>query len=447
SPQSFRVGPGHLRHRCIGGWFLMHDRPIETRIDDALARVHRGQTRMLRLARGYAPLWIPLPPGLPQPEGVVLAMGAQWKGSFCLVRKGRVMLSPHVGDLDDFRTAEEFDALLERLLRWHQLEPEVVVMDQHPEYRSSIRGRALAEEAEAEQVFVQHHHAHIASCLGDNGWPADGPPVLGVALDGLGLGPEGEIWGGEFLLANYAGAERYASLKPVAMIGGDKASREPWRNLYAHLRAELSWAELDAHFGDLEAVAGLRRRPVDAIESMLHSGTGAPLASSAGRLFDAAATALGLFADGVSYEAQAAMALEALVDDASLAEARGGDHYPIAVPNLPNVRPYVEPLGMWRAILGDLAAGTDPRLIAARFHVAVADAVVAVAEKARREERFEGTVALSGGVFLNRVLVDLVVGGLEEAGFEVLLHARLPPHDGGLAFGQALVALAALRDG
>jgi hydrogenase maturation protein HypF len=301
-------------------------------------------------------------------------------------------------------------------------------------------------------IEVQHHHAHVAACLAENGRALSAPPVLGIALDGLGWGADGTIWGGEFLLADYRRAERLGTFKPVAMPGGTGAVREPWRNLYAHLIAEMSWAELTMNFAALEVYRYLETKPRGTLDTMIRKGINSPAASSCGRLFDAVAAALDICRERQAYEGEAACRLESIVDERTLRDESEALAYPFMIPNLRgSALPYVEPLAMWRALLGDLILRTPAPVIAARFHKGLARAIVAMASKlagrdASAAPAFD-TVALSGGCFQNEILFDETCRRLHAAGFTVLSHARVPANDGGLAFGQAAVAAARLVGG
>ncbi|MEM6785935.1 MAG: carbamoyltransferase HypF [Myxococcota bacterium] len=440
-PMCTEPGTAAERLSAVADWFLEHDRPIARRIDDSVVRRLGGAPRILRRARGYAPSWHPLPDHAPR----ILAVGGQLKSSFAIADGDRTLLSPHQGDLDE---VEAFDGYLQTyasLCRLYGFAPEIVAVDLHSGYRSAAWGRALAAEKGLAVVEVQHHHAHVAACLAEHGWQPrhEEDVALGIALDGLGMGPNGELWGGEVLLARYDAYSRLGTLKPVAMLGGDKASREPWRNLYAHLRAEMSWSELEMNFGTVAPIRALAERPRDLLDQMLDSGVACPPASSCGRLFDAVAAALDLYPERISFEGQAAMALEACVTDEALREARQGEHYPMGTPNLGgDGLPYVEHLGMWRAILGDLHAGVDRALIAARFHVALSDGLVLLARRALRQCPHLRVAALSGGCFQNGVLLALVTDALTALGLDVLTHAEIPANDGGIAFGQVAIAAA-----
>ncbi len=236
---------------------------------------------------------------------------------------------------------------------------------------SSKLGRAWAQEKELHLDEVQHHHAHIASCLADNNYPLEAGPVLGVALDGLGFGLDGTFWGGEFLLADYTSFERIGTFKPVALLGGSQAMHEPWRNTYAHIMAEMGWPAYKMNFEDLELTDFLESKPLNSFASMLKSGVNVPLASSCGRLFDAVAAAIGICREHADYEGQAAIELEAIVDLETLHNESETLGYPFAVPRLGGKGlPYIEPLAVWQAVLGDLYLKTDPAVMAARFHKA-----------------------------------------------------------------------------
>lgn len=435
----------------VADWVLGHDRAVHNRVDDSVVRVFGGRARVLRRARGLAPAALPLPPGFAAISAArpTMALGGDLKAAVCLTRASDAVLSQHMGDLDDAESSAAFAEQCTRLRRLLEHAPTHVVVDNHPDSRAAAHAFAIAAETGATIERVAHHHAHFAACLGENGVPLGAPAVFGLVLDGTGVGlDDTSSWGAELLLGGYAEVRRVATLKPIALLGGDRAAREPWRCLYAHLRAEMGWGELLANFGDVDVVARLHAKPVELLDQMLTGGVGAPRASSGGRLFDAVAAALDLCFEAQDHEAQAATMLEALVTDAALAQAlqeREADEvYPLSVPTLAGGLPYLEPLGLWRALLGDLATGVAPSLVAARFHVALG---LGLARLCERQAEVLGDaaprqVALSGGCFQNAVLHTRTTAELERCGFEVLSHAEVPTHDGGLAFGQALVALA-----
>jgi len=436
------------RLRGAAEFALVHNRPIAARVDDSVARVIDGAPRVFRRSRGYAPAVITLPAGFSAAPDLI-AMGGELKSAFCLLRGGNAVLSPHIGDLDDAATYDDYRRGIDGFAALFDHRPAAIAIDKHPEYLSAKLGRARAEAVPLPLVEVQHHHAHVAACLAENGRPLEAPPVLGIVLDGLGWGEDGTIWGGEFLLADYRKARRLGCFKPVALPGGDAAAREPWRNLYAHLMAEMGWAEFQMGFAELELYRDLAARPRDVLDAMIKSGLNAPKASSCGRLFDAVAAALGICRDRQGHEGDAACRLEALVCDSTLREEDEGLAYPFTIPNLPNSGlPYLEPLAMWRALLGDLILETPAPVIAARFHKGLAKAIAAIAVKLagpvdQSARRFD-TVALSGGCFQNKVLFEASAARLRAAGFTVLSHAQVPMNDGGLALGQAAIAAARL---
>ena len=449
-PQATDDGAAAITLDAITSYALVHDREIANRVDDSVVRSMAGKVRVLRRARGYAPASTALPEGFAEaPE--VLAFGPELKATFCLVKDGRAVLSQHQGDLEDAATFDDYGRNLALFEALFDHKPQAIACDMHPDYLSVKMARERAEHASLPLVEVQHHHAHMASCLAENGWPLDAPAALGVVLDGLGWGTDATIWGGEFLLGSYRGYERLGTFKPVAMPGGAQASREPWRNLYAHLMAEMGWAHFAMNFGDLELFGKLSAKPRPTLDSMIRNGVNSPAASSCGRLFDAVAGALGICFERQAYEGEAAIRLEAVVCRRTLVEEGDELAYPLTIPNLKGSGlPYIEPLGMWNAILGDLVLGTPVPVMAARFHKGLAKAVAAMALKlARREDeagpRFD-TVALSGGCFQNCILLEETVRRLEQNHFNVLTHAGVPANDGGVSLGQAAVAAAHLID-
>ena len=432
----------------IATYALAHDRDILNRVDDSVVRIAAGKTRVMRRARGYAPAAIRLPHGFEQAPQL-LAAGGDLKNTFCFVKSGAAVVSQHIGDLADARTFDDYTGTIGLYRAMIDARPEAIVCDRHPGYRSKRHAEDMSRDLSLPLVEVQHHHAHVASCLVENGWPLNGGRVLGIALDGLGYGEGGEIWGGEFLLADYARFERVGTFKPVAMLGGDAASREPWRNLYAHLMAELGWPSLRMNFGSLDVFRHLESKPRATLDAMLRSGFNSPKSSSCGRLFDAVAAAMGLCFDRQGYEGEAAAMLENAVDHDALRSEDEALAYPFTIPNLKETRlPYIEPLAVWNAILGDLVIETPVGVMAARFHRGLASAIAAMCVKLAARDGLAGprfdTVALSGGCFHNRILLEQVTALLEAADFKVLTQAKVPSGDGGLSLGQAAIAAAKL---
>jgi hydrogenase maturation protein HypF len=402
----------------IADAFLTHDRPIHIRTDDSVVRPLRGREMVLRRSRGYAPEPLTLRGRFPRP---VLACGAELKSTFCLGTGNRAILSHHIGDLENYETLRSFTEGIEHFKRLFDVTPEVVAHDLHPEYLST---KYALELDDVELVGVQHHHAHIASCLADN---EEEGPVIGVAFDGTGFGSDGTLWGGEFLLADLAQSERAGHLAGVPMPGGAAAIRQPWRMAAAYLDAAYPNGLPDAL-----AVAARNPRAWPDVLVMARRGVNAPVTSSAGRLFDAVAALLGV-RDAINYEGQAAVELEQLADPAE----QGA--YPAAITGGNPLR--VAGADLVRAAAEDLLTGVPPRVIAARLHNGVA-AMISRACLLLRERSGLGTVALSGGVFQNLLLLNGVVQLLEHDGFRVLVHARVPPNDGGISLGQAAVAAA-----
>jgi hydrogenase maturation protein HypF len=385
-----------------------------------VVRVFRGGAAVLRRSRGYVPEPLAVPVTFTRP---VLACGAELKSTFCLGARGHAFLSHHIGDLENVETLRSFTEGIEHFRRLFEIEPQVIAHDLHPDYLSTAHAERLAAATGAELAGVQHHHAHIAACLADNG---ERGPVIGVAFDGTGYGPDGTIWGGEFLIADLAGYERAACLAPVPMPGGAAAIRQPWRMAASYLAA----AYPDGSAPGGLAVRARNERSWGTIAAMAERGINAPLTSSAGRLFDAVAALLGV-RDAISYEGQAAIELEQLADPAE----RGC--YRVAPSCGEPLR--VAAAGLVRAAADDLGAGVSPPVIAARFHHGVA-ALIEDACVMLRDRTGLDTVALSGGVFQNLLLADRVVSALTARGFRVLTHRQVPCNDGGISLGQAVIA-------
>ncbi len=450
-PQVVDDDAARARLGGIATYALLHEREIANRVDDSVARVMAGRARVLRRARGFAPAPITLPPGFAAaPE--LLAMGGELKAAFCLVKDGEAILSQHQGDLENVETFDDYRKNLALYAELFHHAPLALVADRHPEYLSAKLAREWARAKSLPLIEAQHHHAHVAACLAENNVPLVAAPALGIVLDGLGWGDDGTVWGGEFLLADYRGYERLGAFKPVAMLGGAQAAREPWRNLYAHLTAEMGWTEFSMNFAELDVYADLSRRPRATLDAMQRNGVNSPKASSCGRLFDAVAAALDICRERQAYEGEAGARLEAIVDLEVMARDDEESAYPFAIANLRGAGlPYIEPLAMWRALLSDLIVKTPAPLMAARFHKGLARIIVAMTKKlARRDDeggpRYD-TVALSGGCFQNRVLFEEVTRLLEQDDFTVLSHAQVPANDGGLALGQAAIGAARLIDG
>jgi hydrogenase maturation protein HypF len=459
----------------IADLFLVHDRPIARHVDDSVAWVVRNETRLLRRARGYAPL----PVLVPRPLPTVLAVGAHLKNTVALSVDRQVFISQHIGDLETPEAMDAFERVIADFLSLYEATPVAIAHDMHPDYLSTRwaveqGGKDAGEQGGSPSwlagqggaggqgndgdlprsptppppctlVPVQHHHAHLASCLAENG--VEGL-TLGVTWDGTGYGTDGTVWGGEFLLGDTADFTRVAHLRPFRLPGGDAAIKEPRRVALALLWELYGDAVLDRE--DLAPVKAFQPAERRLLAQMLDRDLNAPLTTSAGRLFDAIAALLNLH-QKVTFEGQAAMALEfaasPAVEDAypvglttdrrspiadRSGSSSGNGSRPSAV--ILDWQPLVE------AVLEDLQRGIKPGIIAGRFHNALIDAILVVA-KAVGEPR----VALTGGCFQNRLLTERAAQRLNEAGFEVLLHRQVPPNDGGISLGQVVVAAARLR--
>ncbi|MFC7382935.1 carbamoyltransferase HypF [Sphaerisporangium rhizosphaerae] len=443
------------RLRGIADAFLTHDRPIHTRTDDSVVRVFRGRELPLRRSRGHVPSPLPLARG---PRRPVLGCGAELKHTFCLAEGGRAFVSHHIGDLENYETLRSFVEGVRHFERLFGIRPAVVAHDLHPEYLST---KYALDREDAERVGVQHHHAHIASCLADNG--ARGP-VIGVAFDGLGYGADGTLWGGEFLVAGLAGFRRAGHLAAVPLPGGAAAVRQPWRMAAAYLG------------GGAPRSLGVRARNAalwDAVVTMAGHGVNAPLTSSAGRLFDAV-SAIVTGRDAVTYEGQAAVELEQLADPRErgaypcrLLTAPAPAPAPARAPASPRaptpahaptptsdlgLAEVPEPSGgfaaegrdLVEAALEDVLAGVAAPVVSARFHNGVARLILSGCLRVREDTGLTA-VALSGGVFQNVLLLERACALLEDHGFTVLTHRRVPPNDGGISLGQVAVAAARQR--
>ena len=354
----------------------------------------------------------------------MLAVGAELKSTVSVAKHGWVVPSHHIGDLEHLATYRSFLQAVDHLPRLYGVVPEVVAHDMHPEYLSS----KWAEQLDLPTIAVQHHHAHVAACMVEHGRTE---PVLGIAYDGLGYGPDGSLWGGEMLVADFSSWHRVAHLLPVRMPGGVAAIREPWR-------MGAVWSA--AAVGREEAARRMQTSGVDATTVAavldLAERPSSPVTTSAGRLFDAVATLLG-GRQRVSYEAQAAIELEAMARTVNRGDAPrydgcatiGRDHETLVL----------DPTPLIAALLADLDAGVDRRLLAAGFHEAFGQATVEMAREVAQEHGVD-TVALTGGVFQNARLTEVVETGLRSHGLTVLVHSSIPPNDGGISVGQAAIA-------
>jgi hydrogenase maturation protein HypF len=415
--------------------FLVHDREIRARYDDSVIRVVAGRPSMIRRGRGYAPeaLLLPIPAQRP-----ILAVGAELKHTFTLARGRRAHVAPHNGDLEDLATHRAFTDGLAHLARLLALEPEVVAHDLHPEYLSTKY--AIARHPPERRIAVQHHHAHVASCAAEHGLTE---PFIGVAYDGLGMGDDGTLWGGEVLVADLAGYRRVARFGRAPLPGGALAVKRPWRMALGYLLGAEAVGGDAAADGDPAFDEGLvdgflaryDAREVAVIRTQVRRRLNAPLASSAGRLFDAAAALLGL-RDVAEYEAQAAIDLEIAAGD------RRAEPLPWRLARVDGLLVY-DPRPTLAGLLAGRAGGQPTGHLAAAFHETIADVTRELVVTAASDSGLR-TVCLSGGVFQNRRLAGAAIRRLGADGFRVLINHQVPVNDGGISYGQAAVAAARL---
>ncbi|MGA2888264.1 MAG: carbamoyltransferase HypF [Terracidiphilus sp.] len=419
---------------AIADAFLMHDREILQRCDDSVMAEADSAPQLIRRARGFVPLAVPLPFDAPP----LLAVGGHLKSVFTLAQGRSAYQSQHLGDLENLTGLEFFRESLDHLMHTFEIEPQTVVHDMHPGYLSTSWAKEWAAERRLPLIAVQHHHAHVAGCMAEHGLTDQ---VIGLALDGTGYGTDGKIWGGEVLIARLQDFERFAHLEYVPMPGGEAAVKEPWRMAFAALRAAGFDVESAA------SLAGASTEEARVLERMIERGINTPMTSSLGRLFDAVAAVV-LGRRVVDYEAQAAIELEGLAIDESDRLNDNG-----FVPSLwahgscadahHDGSLIIKTSDVWEALVDGLRRGLNKKKIAARFHVGVAEGLILAAGNARQETGI-GQVVLSGGCMANRRLARLLREGLEEEGFEVFQHVQVSPGDGGLSYGQAAIAAAML---
>ncbi len=428
SPQAISNKQAREQLSEIVDLFLMHDRDIQNRVDDSVVRQVGDEVHILRRARGYAPGSLALPKGFEKAPNLI-ALGGELKNTICLIQSGRAIVTQHLGDLEDFRTYEQYQNTLNLYRNLYQFETDLYVCDLHPEYLSSKYGEELAERG-SDLIKVQHHHAHLASCLGENGYALDGDPVLGICLDGTGFGSDETLWGGEFLLGGYFEFQRVAHIKPFPLVGGVKAIIEPWRCLYAQLRQGFPDTD-PQHYQELFPV--LASPVCSTLNKMIKKQLNCPMTSSAGRLFDAVAAALGCHAEGITYEGQAAIELETLAMEAN----REVKPYPFTVEDN-----QIDPSPFWASFIKDLQySELSKSEMAMAFHKGFVAALVRTTESLKQHHTFS-TVALTGGVMQNSIIYSSLKAALITAGFEVLTHNQLPANDAGLSYGQALIGAA-----
>jgi hydrogenase maturation protein HypF len=421
--------------------FVCHDREIVNRCDDSLLKVINGIPRMLRRARGYVPEGIPFRHSN-QSQPAILAMGADLKNCFALTCNNKIVLSGHNGDIAEPGCYQQTAQQISQFRQLLNITPQIVVVDKHPDYFSSRLGRKLAHQEDLRVIEVQHHHAHLASCLLENQiYPSQ--PVLGIVLDGLGYGDDDTLWGGEMLLADFHTSHRLGCLTPFPLLGAEQANRQPWRNLLALLDQAGLWSSLTKHdlINDL-----MQSQQTNEAERLLSNRQLFPLTSSAGRLFDAVAALLGITPAQQSYEGEAAMQLEAL----ALTATQRTRFAPLAdclfdINNNDGLM-QLDPSPIWLPMIEQLKSGTDKADIALWFHQCFVKSWVELIKQVKLQSLYEGDqVVLSGGVFQNQLVLEFMQQQLQAIGYRVYSHCYVPSNDGGLALGQCAIALAQLE--
>jgi hydrogenase maturation protein HypF len=417
-PISYKNDEAFVRLSNIADHFLFHNREIHMRCDDSVTRIFDGKPYPLRRSRGYVPFPIKLPFSLE----MILACGGELKNTFCLTRGQYAFVSHHIGDLENLETLTSFEKGIEHFKRLFYIEPKAVAYDLHPDYLSTRYALSIPD---IPKVGVQHHHAHIVSVMVENGIEGD---VIGVALDGTGFGPDGTIWGGEFIKANLRDFHRLAHLKRAPMPGGSMAIKEPWRMAIAYLSEAFEDGTNDLKIDLMRRIDSEKWK---ILKRMIEKKINTPWTSSMGRLFDAISSLLSI-RDEVRYEGQAAIELEMIADP----EVKG--QYPFHVHQ--EERPMViDTTGIVRSVVQDLTENVAASKISGKFHRTIASLIINTSGIIRSKESLN-RVVLSGGVFQNIFLLSLVTKGLKQSGFEVYTHHLVPPNDGGIALGQAVIA-------
>ncbi|MCC6454839.1 MAG: carbamoyltransferase HypF [Caldilineaceae bacterium] len=401
--------------------FLLHNRPIHTPCDDSVLRLYNGNILPIRRSRGYAPMPVKLPVAVPP----ILGVGGEIKNAFCLAQDQHAFLSQHIGDMQNLETLQSFTHAAAHMQKLFRIQPQRIACDLHPGYLSTRWAEKYVNDqgGDLQLVPVQHHHAHVASLMVEHGLPGD-RPVIGFCFDGTGYGPDGAIWGGEVLVADYCQYERVAHLNYFPLPGGDAAIRRPYRTALAALwGAGIAWDDA------LPPVAAATSTERGVLQRQLEVGLNCVPTSSMGRLFDVVAALVGI-CQTAGYEAQAAIELEALVSTCA-------GSYQFAMPTAAN--PVFDATPLLQAVVDDLLNQVPPAVIASRFHKAVANLIFEMSLRLRDQTGLD-QVALTGGVFQNMALLWQTTQCLQAAHFEVLVHQSVPPNDGGLALGQVLVA-------
>ncbi|MHC1741243.1 MAG: carbamoyltransferase HypF [Anaerolineaceae bacterium] len=422
-PVAFEDAEALSRLSTIADGFLLNDRPIHMRVDDSVLRVVNGRPYPIRRSRGYAPQAIHLSAQIEQ----TLACGAELKNTFCLTREDYAFLSPHIGDLENYETLRSYELNIEHFKHLFRIDPQTIVADLHPDYLSTRFAQSYAQDHSLELIQVQHHHAHIASCLADNDWDTS-EPVIGLAFDGTGLGTDGVIWGGEVFIGGYAGFSRRFHLEAMPLPGGDTSTRHPARIALAYLHASsIEWEP------ELPSVKDLCAEERTVLRSQLAHKINTPMTTSLGRLFDAVSAVIGV-RQLTSYEGQAAIEFENICD----ANEESAYRFDVEGENI-LIGPLLD------QIIRDWHSNTPNPMISARFHNGLANLIFEICQLIRSETTLK-TVAFSGGVWQNITLLNKSLARLEQAGFDTLIHQQVPTNDGGICLGQAMIAAYARKN-
>jgi hydrogenase maturation protein HypF len=422
-PIAGQNGEALRRLGAIADYFLMHNRDIHSTYDDSVAMVVDRAPQLIRRARGYAPYPIRLTFNAPQ----LLACGAEEKNTFCLTRDSHAFVSQHIGDMENIETMQHYVRTLELYKRLFRIHPVAIAHDMHPEYLPTKYALEEAEKHNLRAIPVQHHHAHIASCLADN---AEEGPVIGVAFDGTGYGTDGKIWGGEFLVADCKDFQRAAQLEYLPLPGGAAAIKKPYRTALGYMLALPGNSPLDSRLAFLN---GISREEIDLVSRQVATGLNTPQTSSMGRLFDAVSAMAGIRTT-IDYEAQAAIEMETqaygAIDEKGL--------YPFLITDDQNYS-IIRLRELVAAVADDILRGCSTATVSMRFHNTVAAMTRDTCLRIKAQSGL-GTVALSGGCFQNRLLLSKVTALLRQSGFKVLIHRNVPANDGGISLGQAVIA-------
>jgi len=410
----------------IADYFLVHNRDIYARYDDSVTFIERGVAQLTRRARGYAPY----PVHLNFQAKQVLGCGAEEKNTFCLTKDNYAFISQHIGDMENLETLEHFESTLALYKKLFRIKPEIIAYDLHPEYLSTKYALEMGSQSNyLKLVPVQHHHAHIVSCMVDN---AVESPVIGVALDGTGYGSDGHIWGSEFMVADYKGFQRMGQLEYLPLPGGAAAIKKPYRTTVAYLLKLLGDNSLNRKLTFLKQVDSVE---IELIKRQVQTGINTPLASSMGRLFDAVSALIGVRGE-IDYEGQAAVELEMTAYDSH--HKVGNEVYPYSITESDGVN-IIQLTELFSVIIEDLYQDVSKATISGRFHNTVAHIICEMCQLISRRTGIK-QVSLSGGVLQNRLILRKAVPLLEDAGFSVLTHKQVPCNDGGISLGQAVIA-------